>query len=143
MGSIGMTLVEIHPPRAYVVRGQESGDGAQSGVRVQEEAPASSPNLEYPISSLHLLFDHTEFRDPAGRPIHAFKGVWVSGAADLLGEGVRGGGEQWREIRWRSALKRFRPAHARVAQGAVHGIASPARAWEIFEESMLNDLKFE
>lgn len=113
MGSIGLTLFEIRPPRTYKI-GDET-----------------------------LSFDHTVFRDPAGRPVHAFKGVWVSGAANLLGDGLRGGVEQWRQIRWQAALKRFRPAHARVAQGAILGIANSDRAWEIFEKSMLRDLTFE
>ena len=113
MGSIGMTLTGHCPPRPYQV-GSET-----------------------------LSFDHTVFREQGGAVVHAFKGTWVSGANRLLGEGIRGGGEQWREIRWRAALKRFRPAYARVAQGAVHGIPQPDRAWKAFEEAMLNDLKFE
>lgn len=113
MGSIGLKLVEIRPIRAYKI-GDET-----------------------------LSFDHTVFLDPVGRPVHAFKGVWVSGAANLLGDSLRGGIEQWRQIRIQAALKRFRPAHARVAQGAILGIANPDRAWEIFEESILRDLVFQ
>ena len=191
MGAIGMTLVKKHPPRTYVVRGQETGDRGQrtearsqgAGDRDQEtvgpdrragrdsangansestatQSPPStkhqgqgtnisspsSPNLESPISNIPsstLTFDHTEFLDPTGKPVHAFKGVWVSGAANLLGDGTRGGVEQWNQLRWKAALKRFRPAHARTAQGAVRGIANPDRAWEIFQESMLRDLTFE
>lgn len=172
MGTIGMTLVKIHPPRMYVVRSQEllgrdlrsalqslGGNGADvivaDGARSErrdhrsedgshEEAAstssASSSNHQSPISNISLNFDHTEFRDLTGRTIHAFKGVWVSGVTNLLGDGPRGGLDQSRQIRWRAALKRFRPAHARVAQGAVSGIASSDRAWETFEESMLRDL---
>lgn len=112
MGSVGMSLVALKPPRFYQV-GNET-----------------------------ISFDHTEFKDPVGKPIHAFKGVWVSGASTLLGDGFRGGVDQWRKLRWSAALHRFRPAHARVAQGAIRGIANPDRAWEIFEESMLQDLTF-
>ena len=75
-----------------------------------------------------------------GVVVHAFKGTWVSGADKLLGDGFRGGVEEQRMLRWKAALSRFRPAYARVAQGAVRGIASPDLAWKTFEESMLVDL---
>jgi hypothetical protein len=154
MGSIGMTLVKKRPPRTYLVRNQETGNRARGSAGVppasqgsaDDTAQSSSTNLQSPISNLSsstLSFDHTEFRDPSGKTIHAFKGVWVSGASGLLGDGIRGGGEQWNQIRWRAALKRFRPAYARVAQGAVRGIPNPDLAWEIFEQSMLQDLTFE
>jgi hypothetical protein len=113
MGSIGMTLVAKLPPRTARV-----GDTS-------------------------LSFDHTVFRDPAGVPIHAFKSVWVSGAASLIGPDFRGGGEQWRQIHWLAALHRFRPAHARVTQGAVHRIASPDAAWEAFETAIVPDLEMQ
>jgi hypothetical protein len=113
MGSIGMKLIEHRPSRSYQV-GKET-----------------------------LTFDHTVFRDPRGVIVHAFKGTWVSGASNLLGNDLRGGLEQWRQLRWRSALKRFRPAHARVAQGAVRGIPNPDAAWQAFESAMLGDLSFE
>lgn len=170
MGSIGMKLVKNHPPRGYVVGGQgtvgldrragplvASGVGSQgneevgglrSEVKDQEEALAQSsssspPHLQFPISNHSLLFDHTEFRDPAGIPIHAFKGTWVSGMSSLIGDGFRGGSGQWRQIRWLAALKRFHPAHSRVAQGTVHGIADPDRAWQVFQQAMLGDLSFQ
>lgn len=113
MGSIGMTLTGYASPRSYQVGGEA------------------------------LSFDHTIFHDPRGVVVHAFKGTWVSGAANLLGDGLRGGAEQWRQIRWKAAIKRFRPAHARVAQGAVRGITNPDLAWQAFQKAMLNDLKFE
>ncbi len=75
--------------------------------------------------------------------VHAFKGTWVSGATDLLGPGVRGGVELWNQIRRNAALKRFRPAHACVIQGAVRGIPDPDLAWQAFEEAMLKDLSFQ
>jgi hypothetical protein len=143
MGSIGMTLIENAPPRSFVVRRQGTGDGGQEEATTQ----SSSSNQQSSISPFSagetLTFDHTVFRDPRGVMVHAFKGTWVSGAGNLLGDGLRGGMEQWRQIRMKSGLKRFRPAHARVVQGAVRGIANPDRAWEIFEESMLRDLTFE
>lgn len=113
MGSIGMTLTAHQPPRSYQVGGET------------------------------LWFDHTVFRDSVGATVHAFKGTWVSGANSLLGDGFRGGVDQWRQIRWKSALKRFYPAHARVAQGAVRGIPNPDRAWQAFESAMLKDLIFQ
>ena len=112
MGTIGMTLIEKAPIRSYSV-GNEN-----------------------------LSFDHTIFRDPGGAIIHAFKGIWVSGANKLLGDGVRGGGDQARLIRSKAALSRFRPAYARVAQGAVRGIPNSDRAWQAFEQAMLKDLSF-
>ena len=113
LGSIGMILIEQRPPRLY------------------------------PLDGETLSFDHTVFRDQGGVIVHAFKGTWVSGASSLIGDGVRGGVAQWRQLRWKAALKRFRPAHARVAQGAVRGISDPDLAWQVFEESMLKDLRFE
>ena len=113
MGSIGMTLTAQLPPRSYQV-------GAET-----------------------LWFDHTVFRDSVGITVHAFKGTWVSGANSLIGSGERGGVDQWNQLRWKSALKRFKPAHARVAQGAVRSIPNPDLAWQAFEETMLKDLKFQ
>jgi hypothetical protein len=101
-------------------------------------------------SSSTLLFDHTVFREGGGvsglgPPIHAFRAVWVSGmdAADAR-QGL--GGDEFdrlRTIRLKSARDRFRPAHARVIQGAVRGIADPDLAWQAFEQAMLKDLSFQ
>jgi hypothetical protein len=164
MGSIGMTLVEKAPPRSFVVRSQRSEDAVRSkSLKVESQksdskttrqlspsSPSSSSTdlglsdiKTFDSSSPTLSFDHTVFRDPRGVMVHAFKGTWVSGATDLLGAGVRGGVEQWNEIRWKAAFKRFRPAHARVVQGAVRSIANPDLAWKAFEESMLADLSFQ
>jgi hypothetical protein len=105
--------------------------------------------IPYQIGSSTLLFDHTVFSEGAGvsmvsPPIHAFRAVWVSGvsAADAR-KGV-GGREldRLRTIRVQSALHRFRPAHARVIQGAVRGIPDPTLAWQAFEDTMLKDLQF-
>ena len=112
MGSIGMTLTGHQPPRSYQVGGET------------------------------LWFDHTVFRDSGGVTVHAFKGTWVSGASSLVGNGFRGGADQWNQLRWKAALKRFHPAHARVAQGAVRGIPNPDLAWVAFEDAMLKDLTF-
>ena len=113
MGSIGMKLIEHQPPHSYQV-GSET-----------------------------LTFDHTVFRDPGGILVHTFKSTWVSGTSTLIGNGVRGGMNQWRQLHFGMALKRFRPAYSRVAQGAVRGIANPALAWQAFQDTMLVDLKFE
>lgn len=113
MGSIGLTLTAQPPPRSYQV-GKET-----------------------------LWFDHTVFRDSGGITVHAFKGTWVSGASSLIGKGFRGGVDQWTQLRWKSALKRFHPAYARVAQGAVRGIPNPDLAWQAFENAMLKDLAFQ
>ena len=113
MGSIGMILTGHQPPRSYQI-------GAET-----------------------LWFDHTVFKDASGITVHAFKGTWVSGASSLVGNGFRGGADQWNQLRWKSALKRFHPAHARVAQGAVRGIPNPDLAWSAFESAMLKDLRFQ
>jgi hypothetical protein len=110
MGSIGMELVAKLPPKFHTV-GKE-----------------------------RLLFDHTIFKDPVGRTIHAFKGTWVSGASKLIGSQLRGGADQWREIRFKAGLNRFKPAYAAVAQGAVRGVSDPQLAWLAYERAMLNDL---
>ncbi len=112
LGAIGMKLVAVHPPRPFT------------------------------IDTTTLLFDHTEFRDPSGHPVHAFKAVWVAGTTRLLGDNIRGGSENTRLIRINAAIKRFRPAHARVVQGAVHRLSSPDAAWLAFQNAMLNDLHF-
>ena len=113
MGSIGMVLIEHRPPRAFQVDGET------------------------------LAFDHTIFRDPGGVIVHSFKGTWVSGMSSLIGNGFRGGADHLRQIRWKAGLKRFRPAFARVAQGAVRGIHNPDFAWDAFQDAMLMDLRME
>jgi hypothetical protein len=113
MGSIGMKLLSKMPPQSYQVENEQ------------------------------LLFDHTMFRDPVGQIIHAFKGTWVSGATKVIGKDFRGGADQWRQIRLKAALHRFNPSYARVAQGAVRGIADPQLAWQAFEEGMLKNLHME
>ncbi len=155
MGSIGLTLIEKAPPRSYVVRsrgtgarGQESEGGSREEAAALANSSSSDPkskiqNPKLPQSDETLTFDHTVFRDPAGVAVHAFKGTWVSGASGLIGKGFRGGVDQWTQLRWKAGLKRFRPAHARVAQGAVRGIHDPDFAWQAFENAMLKDLRME
>ncbi|MES2922366.1 MAG: hypothetical protein V4819_12510 [Verrucomicrobiota bacterium] len=144
MGSIGMTLVSKEKPRFYTVKAQQDA--------LAQSASSSSSNQQSPINNHQsgisptaetLWFDHTVFRDAGGITVHAFKGTWVSGASSLIGDGFRGGADQWTQLRWKSALKRFHPAHARVAQGAVRGIPNPDFAWQAFEDAMLKDLKFQ
>ncbi len=101
-------------------------------------------------SSSTLTFDHTVFREGGGvaglgAPIHAFRAVWVSGIFTADARKGLDGDEfnRLRTIRLKSALNRFRPAHARVIQGAVRGIANPDLAWQAFEETMLKDLSFQ
>lgn len=113
LGSTGLTLTAYCPPRSYQVGG------------------------------VSIYFDHTVFREPGGTVVQAFKGTWVSGTSTLLDGGLRGGAEQWRQLRLKAALKRFRPARARVVQGAVRGIVNPDSAWKAFEETVLSGLVFE
>lgn len=112
LGSIGMTLVEHRPQRFHQ------------------------------IDSESIPFEHTVFHDRSGTVVHAFKGTWVSGTRTLAGDGIRGGREQWRKLRWKAAAQRFRPAHARVTQGAVRGIPNPDSAWLTFQETVLQNLSF-
>ena len=112
-----------------------------------------SPITDHPISNLQLIFDHTVFRDPtatSGGPlqpaplVHAFRAVWVSGVttADAR-DGLDGRPfDDLRAIRLDAARTRFRPAHARVIQGAVRGIPNPDLAWQAFEHHVLHDLTF-
>jgi hypothetical protein len=98
-----------------------------------------------------LVFDHIIFREPSkGRGlgfsqlVHTFRAVWVEG---MSGTDYREGilGDQLKRlgpIRLKSAFSRYRPAHARVIQGAVRGVANSAAAWSAFEESTLTNLKF-
>jgi len=117
MGSIGMTLLVKEPPILYQVGGET------------------------------LSFDHTLFREPGqtAAPVHAFRAVWVAGMtapnprAGLAGDTF----DHLRSIRLKSALTRFRPAHARVIQGAVRGATSGDAAWQAFVSTMLVDLQFE
>ena len=111
MGTIGIKLTETLPPRSHTFGGET------------------------------VWFDHTVFRDPRGQIIHAFKGTWVSGASNLIGPSFRGGSSQWRQIHWKAALHRFRPAHARVAQGAVRGLYRPDDAWQAFQSAMFPNLE--
>ena len=112
IGAIGMTLVEHRPQRFHQ------------------------------IDSESIPFEHTVFHDRSGTVVHAFKGTWVSGTRTLAGDGIRGGREQWRKLRWKAAAQRFRPAHARVTQGAVRGIPNPDSAWLTFQETVLQNLSF-
>lgn len=110
LGSVGMTLVEHRGSHPYRV-----GDTT-------------------------ILFEHSVMREPRGPLVHTFKGIWVSGANRLIGDETCSLGDQARRIRWQAAFKRFRPAHARVVQGAVRGTSNPNQAWTAFQDAMLKDL---
>lgn len=105
--------------------------------------------IPYQIDSSTLLFDHTIFSEGVGASmssslIHAFRAVWVSGVAGAdARQGLDGlEFDRLRSIRFQCALHRFRPAHARVIQGAVRGIPDPVLAWQTFENTMLKNLQF-
>jgi hypothetical protein len=133
-----------------------AGSNQRSEIGDQEEAIAqgsssiSTSNIENSkLAPQSLLFDHTVFREGGGHaalstPIHAFRAVWVSGVPAADARKGLGGDEfdRLRTIRLKSAMDRFRPAHARVIQGAVRGIADPDLAWQAFESTMLKDLSF-
>jgi hypothetical protein len=115
LGHIGMKLVSTQAPRVFKV-GDET-----------------------------LTFEHTILRSPQTTQgfVHAFKAVWLSGVpTGTSREGILGGNQSTlRTLRWRAALQRFRPAHARVVQGAVQGVYAPDQAWEEFRSAILDDLE--
>jgi hypothetical protein len=113
MGHIALKLIERRPPHVYQVDGE------------------------------NLTFEHSVFRDSNGSIVHAFKCTWVSGTSNLLGNGVRRGMAQWHQLHLEAARHRFRPAYARVAQGAVGGIHNPDQVWAAFQAAMLGDPTFE
>jgi hypothetical protein len=112
LGSIGLKLVEVREPRRFDLAGES------------------------------LWFDHTVLRDPSGSIVHAFKGTWLSGNRQWHQPAGRTADVPWRSLRWRAATTRFRPAYARVAQGAVSGISQPDPAWHAFQAGLLADLSF-
>jgi hypothetical protein len=112
LGAIGLKLIEVREPRRFDLAGQS------------------------------LWFDHTVLRDPSGSTIHAFKGIWLSGSDQWNRPSGRTADVPWRSLRWRAAATRFRPAYARVAQGAVSGILQPDHAWNAFQAGLLADLSF-
>ncbi len=126
----------------------ESCMGSIGMILVSNEKP-----IEYRVGDETLLFEHTIFREPSqgggaplGSPlIHAFRAVWVAGLRNPRGiEGLHGTDhDPLRTIRLKSAFNRFRPAHARVIQGAVRGILNADLAWQAFEDAMLKDLRME
>ncbi|GAA5118470.1 hypothetical protein GCM10023212_09000 [Luteolibacter yonseiensis] len=107
--------------------------------------------ITWELDGRSLVFDHIIFREPLkgrgvgySQQVHTFRAVWVEG---MDGTDYREGllGDQMKRlgpIRLKSALSRYRPAHARVIQGAVRGVPSGAAAWELFEKVTLSDLKF-
>ncbi|MFM7182143.1 MAG: hypothetical protein ACKO2G_11855 [Verrucomicrobiales bacterium] len=106
---------------------------------------STQPLRTFKVSGETLTFEHTILRSPQAMQgnVHAFKAVWLSGiTTGTSREGILGGNQSsLRAVRWRAALSRFRPAHARVVQGAVQGVSSPDQAWEIFRSSILEDLE--
>jgi hypothetical protein len=107
--------------------------------------------ITWELDGRSLVFDHIIFREPLkgrgvgySQQVHTFRAVWVEG---MDGTDYREGllGDQMKRlgpIRLKSALSRYRPAHARVIQGAVRGVPNGAAAWELFEKVTLDDLRF-
>jgi hypothetical protein len=114
---------------------------------------STEPSILYQVGPETLSFDHTVFRDPGqgggaltpDSQVHAFRAVWVAGVASANARAGLGGDSfrNLRTIRLKSAMTRFRPAHACVIQAAVRGAVSPESAWHAFESAMLVDLAFE
>jgi hypothetical protein len=113
LGSIGMNLVKDYGNHSIIVEG------------------------------VRLNFKQLLFQNAMGRPVHSFKAVSVTGAASLISDGAQGGFEEWRELRWKAALLRFKPSRVSVIQGAVHDVVSPNQAWSIFRDNVLPDLVLE
>lgn len=95
------------------------------------------------VDGIALNFKQLLFQNAMGRPVHSFKAVSVTGATSLISDGSQGGFEEWRELRWKAALLRFKPSRVSVIQGAVHDVVSPNHAWSIFKETVLPDLVLE
>ena len=123
MGSIGMKLVSHEPP------------------------------IPYTIGDQTLLFDHSIFQEHGSStnpllptpPVHTFRAVWVGGlsSADASSKFDRQSLKNLRSIRFRAAISRQRPPHARVIQGAVRGTTSTAEAWRTFEQAILQHVTVE
>lgn len=117
MGSVGMKLEKIHPPRVFQAEGAT------------------------------LVFDSTLFRPQGGGiSVHVFKCVWVEGLdSPDLREDVLGGatGIRLRQLRLTAAATRFKPRHARVIMGSVMGMPSEELAWSRFSRTALPHLAWE
>lgn len=155
MGSIGLTLVANHPPRTFTVDGRplvfehavfREGGGRGPALRMPAAGGRSSELA--PGASLLPQPRTTDNRQPTtfpARTVHAFRAVWVAGLPPttptdtILGTPLA----DLRTLRLRCAAHRFRPAHARVVQGAVRGAPNADRAWQAFHDTLLADLRFE
>jgi hypothetical protein len=100
-------------------------------------------NHQVVVEGVPLNFKHLLFESAMGRPVHSFKAVSVTGATSLTSDGSQGGFEEWRELRWKAAMLRFKPSRVAVFQGAVHDVTSPNHAWGIFRERIIPDLILE
>ena len=156
MGAIGFQLVEKAKPITYEIESSNLGRSDDSGQRTEVGGQEAEPEIQNSKFKIHspppetLIFDHTVFRAPgqsngSGDIVHSFKAVWVSGLTGVYGrQGLFGNDRNdERGILLKSAIKRFRPAHTRVIQGAVRGAPDAGIAWKIFEDTMLKDLKLE
>lgn len=115
------------------------------------ELSSKEQPIVWQIDGQSLIFDHIIFREPSNgravglsQQVHTFRTVWVEGADSIdYREGIMGDPlKRLGPIRLKSALSRYRPAHARVIQGAVRGVPNGTAAWEVFEKTVLKDLKF-
>lgn len=115
------------------------------------ELTSKEKPIVWQLDGQSLIFDHIIFREPSNgrgvglsQQVHTFRTVWVEGADAIdYREGIMGDPlKRLGPIRLKSAFSRYRPAHARVIQGAVRGVANGAEAWEVFERVVLSDLKF-
>jgi hypothetical protein len=117
MGSVGMKMEKVHPPRIF-----HSGNAT-------------------------LIFDSTLFRpERGGASVHVFKCVWVEGldSPDLRKDALGGAtGNRLRQLRLTAAATRFKPRHTRVIMGSVVGLPSEELAWQRFSRTALPHLTWE
>jgi hypothetical protein len=110
MGSAGLPLEEINPPRSF----------------------------QFPEGL--LVFDSTTFRRSDGGPaVHVFKAVWVAGfqGLNLREEGFGNTDNPVRRLRFKAAATRFSPPRAAVLMASVTGMPTEGLAWDIFRQNVL------
>ena len=111
MGSSGLPLEEINPPRTF-----QFPDGL-------------------------LVFDSTTYRRPGGGPaVHVFKAVWVAGfqGLNLRQEGFGNTDNPVRRLRFNAAATRFSPPRAAVLMASVTGMPTESLAWDTFRQHVLD-----
>lgn len=110
---------------------------------IGNEVQAFLPPRQASVDGDTLVFDVTQFRDK-GLPLFIFKLSWAEGmeGMNLLREGPGKGSDAVRTFKVKAVAKRWFPNYARVLMLGVHGADSDDEAWEVIEETILDDLTF-